>query len=193
VKTELKTQAENTINELDEIIVRFSDGDEEASKDYILSCRAELQKFNDLSLGDIFASGGEENSGEVDFDLFAKIFWEILNGLILGGLLGEIIAYNKKKKLLNTPEDELVPEINVDAVVTPIKTHTKKFVKFFKDRFQSGLIDAISAQVEKAQAEFANREERLKEVDDKLKKTHTEKAHFEEQTAEANRLVEDLV
>jgi hypothetical protein len=196
VKTELKKQAENTISELDEIIVLFSDGDEEASKDYILSCRAELQKFNELSLENIFASGGEENSGEVNFDLFAKIFWEILNHFIFG-LLGGIIEYNErekeKKKFLNTPEDELVPEINVDAVVTPIKTHTKKFVKFFKDRFQSGLIDTISAQVEKAQAEFANREERLKEVDDKLKKTHAEKTHFEEQAAEANRLVEELV
>jgi hypothetical protein len=85
-----------------------------------------------------------------------------------------------------------VPEIAGDAISTPVKALVEKFAGFFEDRFQSGLIDVISAQIEKAQAEFANREERLKETDDKLKKTHAEKTRFEEQAAEANRLVEEL-
>jgi predicted GTPase len=208
VKTELKTQAENTIAELDEIIVRFSDGDEEASKDYLLSCRAELQKFNDLSLEDIFASGSGEDSEEEtseadDFDLLSKILvgtGQVVNfvyNTATFGLWGKLINWldwkNEKKELLNTSEDELVPEIDGDAVSAPVKALAEKFIGFFEDRFQSGLIDAISAQVEKAQAEFANREKRLKEVDNNLKKSHTEKTRFEEQVAEANRLVEDLV
>jgi chromosome segregation ATPase len=199
VKTELKTQAENTIGELDEIIVRFSDGDEEASKDYLLSCRTELQKFNDRSLEDIFALDDEENNEEDDPDLFSKVLWGVgvfVNGATFGvlGKFSEWLAWKEEKKeFLNTSEDELVPEIAVDAVSTPVKALTENFVKFFEDRFQSGLIDAISAQIEKAQAEFANRENRLKEVDDKLKKIHAEKIRFEEQAAEANRLVEELV
>jgi predicted GTPase len=156
VKTELKIQSENTINELDELIVRFSDGAEEAS-DYILSCRAELLKFNDLSLEEILASGNEGN-GEANSS-FSSF----------------------KKKILNTPENELVPEIDDDAVSAPVKALAEKFVVFFEDRLQSGLIDVISEQIEEAQAEFANRENRLKEVDDQLKKTHAEKTRFEEQ------------
>jgi predicted GTPase len=206
IKTELKTQAENTVSELDEIIVRFSDGDEEASKDYLLSCRAELQKFNGLSPEDIFASDNEENSEEddgPDFDLFSKILvgtGEVVNFVYNAatfGLWGKFTNWldwkNDKKEFLNIPEDELASQIAGDAVSAQVKALVDDFVGFFEDRFQSGLIDAILAQVEKAQAEFANREKRLKEVDDNLKKTHTEKTRFEEQAAEANRLVEDLV
>jgi predicted GTPase len=202
VKTELKTQAENTIGELDEIIVRLSDGDEEASKDYLLSCRAELQKFNDLSLEEIFASGNREPGEEDDSDLLSKILvgtGQVVNFVynvatlgIWGKFTGWLEWKGEKKELLNTPEDELVPEIAGDAVSAPVKALAENFVGFFEDRFQSGLIDAISAQIEKAQAEFANRENRLKEVDDQLKKIHAEKTRFEEQVVEANRLVEEL-
>lgn len=100
---------------------------------------------------------------------------------------------DKKKEIQNTPDDELMPKIPDDAVLTPVNTLVDGFVGFFKNSFQSGLIDPISEQIEKAQAEFDDREKRLKEVGEKLEKTHTEKARFEEQVEEADRLAAELI
>jgi hypothetical protein len=201
VKTELKTQAENTIAELDEIIVRFTD-DEEASKDYTNSCRAELLKFNDLSLEDMFASNGEDSGGEGEADWLTKTLFGIgtaVNFLYNVGTLGLWGKFNnwlqwkgEKKEILETPENELVPEIDSQAALTPLKALVEEFVAFFNDQFQKGLIDEILAQVEKAKSEFASREENRKKAAEQLAKTQAEKKLLEEQAAKANRIVEGL-
>jgi len=205
IKTELKTLSQKTISELDEIIARFS-GDEEKSEDYTNTCRDELDKFNDLTLEDIFVSGNEKNTentdGGDDLNLFDKIFFGTANvintvySFATLGLWGKFTDWlrwkEEKKEFLNTPENELVPEIDAVSVYEPVKERVEEYIGFFRQRFQTDLIDVISAQIKNAQDEFSSREQNKKASEEKLAKAQADKKQFEEQAAKSNEILSNL-
>jgi hypothetical protein len=198
VRTELKSKSEETISDMEEIIEKYSDGDDEKSKDYIQSCQAELRKFNDLSLDDLFAAD-DTNSGQNDTGGILYIIADGINSfsnVVTFGLWDKLcdkLSWNQYKKDILDKIDGILPPIETfkDAL-SPIGGQVEHFVDFFRQCFEADLVDVIVKQIKEARADFANREKNKKAAEEKLAKAEIDKKKFEKQAEEADRIIKTL-
>jgi hypothetical protein len=194
VKAELKTKSHETISDMEEIITRFSDGDEEKSKDYINACRTELrEKSENLSMADIF-SGQFDGKGSFNFGSFLGGFLSVvtlgiaaraLSGRLSWDMGGKKETLAKAKGLL--PSDEVIRDS-----FAPLNELTDYFVGFLRGRFETDLINVIQTQIEEAQREFASREQNKQAAEKELAQAEVLKKAFKEKADEANAILKTV-
>jgi hypothetical protein len=203
IKTELKSKSEETISELEEIIDRYADEEDEGekSKDYIESCKEALREFSDMSLEDMFAT---DSSSYVDDEGWGTNgFGAIVGGFLTGATFGIFRAsklhqkftwsVGGKKDALENVENMLPPVDVLKASLSPLYERVEEFIEFFRGRFEKDLIDVILQQLEDAKADFANREKNKREAEAELAKQEAGKKRFEEQATETNAIVGALL
>jgi hypothetical protein len=175
IKTELKTKKDETFSDLEEIITRFSDGDDEKSDDYIIACNRELEKFNELSMDDMFVDSKYLVNTKW---MFNGVFSKIVGTALLGAGFWVLDATNIFKKLAwstKTKEDAIVnvekalPSIDaLKSSLEPLNSRVEEFVNSFRKLFETDLVNIIQKQIEDAQADFANREKNKKDAEEKI-------------------------
>jgi GTP-binding protein EngB required for normal cell division len=197
LKTELRAKSEDTISEMSDIIERFFSDDEEKSKDYINSCKSELQKFNDISTEEMFATGKyevdeDDNYGD-NIAGYVGIFFRYATFGALGGIAKKFgWQHGGKQEMLESVESYLPAASDLKVSFEPLRQLADEFVAFFRKRFDDDLVSLILKQIDEAKRNFAEREQNKKTAEADLAKVEAEKKQFEEQVKEANTIINAL-
>jgi predicted GTPase len=196
IKTELRIIATEAIAGIEELIERFFSGDGEKTIDYINSCRKELSSFDNLTMDSMFSfSDAKKNNAGL-------IVGGILSAVGLGaiGIAGFFIFKNLgwslhgKPKMLENVKNSFMPVTEtIQNSFSSVYKIADEFVLFFRNNFERDLIDTALQQVKAAEADYASREQRKEEIQQKLKAAEEEKQIFENQFKEANKITKWLL
>jgi hypothetical protein len=155
----------------------------------------ELQKFNDLSMPDMFS---EKQSNDADNDKKENLVAEIFLRMIpFYGFMRTIQKANEDYQKANEGYQKFIenalPSVEKLRVsFAPLHDLADSFVAFFRQRFQTDLIDVIEKQLSDAQANYANCKQNITKAEEKRSKAETDKKLFEEQAAAANDILKAM-
>lgn len=199
IKTELKTKKDEIILDLEELIIRYSYGDEEKSRDYVNSCNKELEKFNDISFEDMFQPDDEYiDSSGWGTNFFSGVIGGFLTGITFGIFRATKLQHKftwiagGKGEALRNIDNMLPPLEKLRESLSPLNDRMNEFVGSFRQLFETDLINVILEQAEKARDDYSNREKNKKSAEAKLEKAEADKKLFEEKASEANGIIKAL-